>query len=315
MRLITETLANNFFQYSNGDYVDLIQVIERIFSTIFPMLVIVLAGFLYAKKKPTSMSVVNHLNIDVFIPMLIFSVLAAKSFELASLKNLALGATIVILGSGIIILPLCRYLKVAPKTFIPPMMFNNSGNLGLPLLVLAFGDQALNAAVVLFIVEMFLHFTLGIYILDRKTSPLTAFKLPMIIATFAGLAFSSLGLAIPEIAQVPLDMMSKVCIPLMLFALGVRMIDINFATWKVGVWGAILAPASGLVIAIPLQYVLELSAQHFAYLVIFSALPPALLNYMLAEKYQQQANQVASIVLIGNIGSLLIMPLVLYMVL
>ena len=293
---------------------ELLEVVERIFATLFPMLVIVLAGYLYALKKPTNMAVVNHLNIDVFIPALIFSVLASKSFELAALQDLALASAIVILGSGILLLPLCRLLKVEAKTFIPPMMFSNTGNLGLPLLILAFGEQALNAAVVLFIVEMFLHFTLGIYILDRKTNPISVLKLPMIIATIAGLGFSSLSIEVPAVAKIPLDMMGQVCIPLMLFALGVRMIDINLSTWKVGVWGAILAPASGLLIAIPLQNLMQLSSQHFAYLIIFAALPPALLNYMIAEKYQQQPEQVASIVLIGNIGSLAIMPIVLYFV-
>jgi predicted permease len=294
--------------------VELIQVAERIFATLFPMLVIVLAGYLYALKKPTNMAVVNHLNIDIFIPVLIFSVLASKSFELNALKDLALASAIVILGSGILLLPLCRFLNVQAKTFIPPMMFSNTGNLGLPLLVLAFGEQALNAAVILFIVEMFLHFTLGIYILDRKTNPISVLKLPMIIATIAGLSFSSLSIEIPTVVKIPLDMMGQVCIPLMLFALGVRMIDINFSTWKVGVWGAILAPLSGLLVALPLQNIMQLSAEHFAFLLIFSALPPALLNYMIAEKYQQQPDQVASIVLIGNIGSLAIMPVVLYFV-
>ncbi|MFT5705992.1 MAG: putative permease [Oceanospirillaceae bacterium] len=301
--------------YQKRTFVEFTVIAGRIFATIFPMVVIVCLGYLYARKKPTNMAIVNNLNIDVFIPVLIFSVLSAKSFEILSLQSLAYASAIVVIGSGVILYPLCKFLKVDAKTFIPPMMFNNSGNLGLPLLLLAFGENALNAAVVLFIVEMFLHFTLGIYILDRKMNPLKALKLPMILATFAGLLFSSFNIQLPEIMKVPLDMMGKICIPLMLFALGVRMIDIDFSTWKVGLWGAVLAPASGILIAIPIGSILQLSTEHFAYLIVFAALPPALLNYMIAEKYQQQPAQVASIVLIGNISSLAIMPLVLYFVL
>jgi len=290
-------------------------IAERIFTTIFPMLMIVTIGYFYARKKPMNMGVVNSLNIDVFIPVLIFSVLSAKSFELAPLKNLAIGAIIIIIGSGIILLPLCKVLKVEPKTFIPPMMFSNSGNLGLPLLLLAFGDSALNAAIVLFIVETGLHFSLGLYILDRKTSPLTVLRLPLILATLAGLAFSSFNIELSETIKTPLKMMGDVSIPLMLFALGVRMIDIDFSTWKVGMWGTILAPVSGIIIALALQPLLSLSKEHFAYLIIFAALPPALLNYMVAEKYNQQPGQVASIVLIGNVGSLIVLPITLYYVL
>jgi len=295
--------------------VELSIIVERIFATIFPMLMIVTIGFVYARRKPTNMSVANSLNIDVFIPILIFSVLSAKSFAFGALQDLAMAAVIIIIGSGVLLYPVCKLLKVEVKTFLPPMMFSNSGNLGLPLLLLAFGEAALNAAVVLFIVEMFLHFTLGIYILDRKTNPLNALKLPMILATLAGLAFSSFNIAIPENVSTSLDMMAKVCVPLMLFSLGVRMIDIDFSSWKVGIWGAILAPVSGVLVALLIQPFFNLSSEHFAYLIVFSALPPALLNYMVAEKYNQQPEQVASIVLIGNIGSLLVLPIALYFVL
>lgn len=294
---------------------DLTQILTRIFATIVPMVIIVSIGFLYAKKKPTNMGGANQITIDVFIPILIFSVLSAKSFELAALQSLAYSAAIVVIGSGIVLYPFCRLLKVETKTFIPPMMFSNTGNLGIPILLLAFGESALNAAVVLFIVEMFLHFTIGIYILDRKTNPISVLRLPMIGATLAGLLFSTFNIEMNESVNVTLEMMGKVCVPLMLFSLGVRMIDVDFSSWKIGLWGTILAPASGVLIAIPVQFIFNLSAEHFAYLIVFAALPPALLNYMVAEKYNQQPEKVASIVLIGNMGSIIILPIALYFVL
>ncbi|MGB1479474.1 MAG: hypothetical protein ACPG9R_16995, partial [Marinobacter salsuginis] len=91
------------------------------------------------------------------VPMLVFAVLADQQAPLQEYARLALAATVVVLGSGIVLYPLAKVLKLNLKTFLPPMMFNNSGNMGIPLLVLAFGDEALPAAIVLFIVEMLLH--------------------------------------------------------------------------------------------------------------------------------------------------------------
>jgi predicted permease len=71
---------------------------------------------------------------------------------------------------------------------------------------------------------------------------------------------------------------------------------------------------SGIAIALAIPFILPIEGEHLAYLIIFAALPPALLNYMVAEKYNQQPGQVASIVLIGNIGSLVILPVALYFV-
>lgn len=289
-------------------------LIERIFLTIFPLLAIVCVGYFYARKRQTDMSVANKINMDIFTPALIFSVMSAESFDLPSYSTLAIGALIVVIGSGLLIWPFCRLLKVQPKTFLPPMMFSNSGNLGIPLIVLAFGEAALPAAVVLFLVENVLHFTLGLYMLDNRTNILRMLRIPMIMATVAGLVWSSLGLALYPALRTFVDMLGQIAIPLMLFALGVRMTSIDFSNWRVGVAGAILAPVSGILIALALQPFLQLEPVQFAYLILFGALPPAVLNYMVSERYNQEPHLVASIVLIGNVGSLAIIPIVLFFI-
>lgn len=290
-------------------------LLTKIFTTVFPLVTIVSIGFLYAKRINTSMDMANKINIDVFIPALIFSVISAKSFDLMQFQNLAIAAAVIVLGSGLLVYPICRWLNINPKTFLPPIMFSNTGNLGLPLMVLAFGEQALPAAVVLFIIENGLHFTVGLYILDHKTNPFAVLKMPMIAATLLGLVVSLLHIEIPTIILTPIDMLGQISIPLMLFALGVRMTQVDFSGWKIGILGALLTPLSGIVIALAIQPLLQLPDTQFAYLMLFSALPPAVLNYMVSERYQQEPQKVASVVLIGNMAALIIIPCVLFFVL
>ncbi|MFC3851398.1 AEC family transporter [Salinispirillum marinum] len=292
-----------------------LSLFERIFFTVFPLVIIVGVGFIYARRRPTDMAMANQVNIDVFVPALIFSVMSSESFDLPTYSTLALGAMVVVLGSGLLLWPLCRWLGVQPKTFLPPMMFNNSGNLGIPLMVLAFGEAALPAAVVMFLVENVLHFSVGAYIMDHKTKLFRMLRMPMIAATLAGLVWSVWQLPLPTPVKTAVDMLGQIAIPLMLFALGVRMTTIDFTHWKIGAWGALLAPVSGILIALLLQPFLQLDATQFGYLVLFGALPPAVLNYMIAERYQQEPHLVASIVLTGNIGSLLVIPVVLAFIL
>ncbi|MBV1787039.1 AEC family transporter [Marinobacterium sp. D7] len=292
-----------------------LQLIERIFQTVVPLVAIVGLGYIYARRSHVDMSVANRINMDLFCPALIFSVMSAKSFDLVTHIDLAIGALLVVLGSGLLVWPLCRLIGVAPKTFVPPMMFNNSGNLGIPLVVLAFGEYALPAAVVMFLVENLLHFTVGMYIMDHRTHPMTLARNPMILATVAGLIWSLFKLPLPMVVHTPIDMLGKIAIPLMLFALGVRMTSIDFSNWKPGLWGSFLAPLSGLLIAIPVTFALGLDQQQTAYLILFGALPPAVLNYMVSERYNQEPQQVASIVLISNMASLAIIPLTLAFIL
>jgi predicted permease len=93
------------------------------------------------------------------------------------------------------------------------------------------------------------------------------------------------------------------------------MTSVDFRQWKLGVISGLLCPLSGVIIAVVWQYSVGLSAENFGYLLVFACLPPAVLNYMVAELYQQEPHKVASIVLIGNLMSLAIIPCVLFYVL
>ncbi len=187
--------------------------------------------------------------------------------------------------------------------------------MGLPLIVLAFGEAALPAAVILFAMSNLLHFLLGQQLITQRWSPRAVATNPMIIATVLGVGFSLLAIEIPEALRLPIHLLGQIAIPLMLFSLGVRMLTIDFRDWQIGSLGALLCPLTGLVIAIPYTLLVPLDGDQVAILLLFSALPPAVLNFMVAERYHQEPQRVASIVLIGNFASIGVIPLVLWFVL
>ena len=86
---------------------------------------------------------------------------------------------------------------------------------------------------------------------------------------------------------------------------------IDFQHWKIGLWAAIVAPVSGLLAAIAAIWLLNLGHQNASYLLLFASLPPAVMNFIIAEKYQQEPQKVAAMVLIANMASLVMIPLVL----
>lgn len=286
-------------------------MIGNIIGTLLPVFLIAGAGAAYGRFRTPDIRSLNTLNMELFVPLLVFAVLADRQAPLADYAWLASAAVAVVLGSGVVLWPVARWLGLDIKTFLPPMMFNNSGNMGVPLLVLAFGEEALPAAVVVFIIEMLLHFSVGLYMLDPRTSLRRLLRMPIVAASLAGLAVNVSGMPLPDWLLEAMNMLGGVCIPLMLFALGVRLLDIDFSDWRTGLLGALLCPLSGLVIALPLIVLLPLNSLQAAVLLVFGALPPAVLNYLVAEQYRLSPHKVASIVLIGNLGSLVVMPLTL----
>ncbi len=290
-------------------------MIYQIFSIIFPVVAIVLVGYFYATKFQPNMETANTINMNIFLPALMFSVLSKESFHIQNYQLLAISGVIVILGSGILAWIIAKALNINIKTFVPPMMFNNTGNIGLPLAVLAFGEIALGAAVVLFAIEMLLHFTFGAYILSKNTNFMSIFRSPILIATLAGLSVNIIEFELWLPITQMIDLLGQAAIPLLLFTLGTRLIGINFGDWKLGVLGSFLCPLLGLIVALAAIQFIELEHLHYQQLILFSVLPPAVLNHMMAEKYKQQPETVASIVMIGNIGSLIVLPMALYYVL
>jgi hypothetical protein len=77
----------------------------------------------------------------------------------------------------------------------------------------------------------------------------------------------------------------------------------------------LLRPLAGMAIAAGVIQLLGLQGREAAMLLVFGALPPAVLNFLFAERYRQEPERVASIVLIGNLAALLFLPLALALVL
>ncbi len=290
-------------------------MLQQIFNIVFPIFFIALVGYLYGRRHAPDMAAVNRLNMDIFTPALIFDVLVGRDFDILAFGPLALAGLVVVLGSGLLTWPLARLLGYRVRTFVPPMMFSNSGNMGLPLMLFAFGEKALPAAVVLFMVENLLHFSVGTRMVNSRASLLGLFKVPILIASLVGLVFSLTGSSLPVALARPIEMVGQIAIPLMLFSLGVRLTSIDFRDWRMGLVGAIACPLSGILIALVLQPLLSLETLQFQLLLLFGALPPAVLNFIVAERYGQEPHRVASIVMLGNLGSLVVIPLTLAFVL
>lgn len=297
------------------------QVFQRILGIILPVFIIIALGYGYARLRGNSvksdMAAVNRVTIGMLSPLLVFTALAAKEFDLAHNSMLILAGVLISLGSGLIAWPLARIFGYDVRSFVPPMMYNNCGNMGLPLAVLAFGTAALSAAVALFMACNLVYFSVGIKIIEsgrKQHTPVWKFLTnPMMIAMMVGMLFAIVHISLPTPLMQALKMLGDASIPIMLFALGVRMLDVNLKGWHIGLIGAIVCPVAGLLVAWLLDGVLALTPNQRGQMYLFAALPPAVFCFMVAEQYQQEPDKVASIVLLGNLAALAFVPAGLWM--
>ena len=287
----------------------------RIVEILFPLFAITALGYLVGRRMKPDLSQANKLNMDVFVPALVFAALANKAFDISAFLPLVVAVSLIVVGSGLVAWALARALGMQPKTLVPPIMFNNCGNLGLPLAVLTFGETALAPMVVMFMVSNLVHFSFGAWLLDHRVRLLTVWKVPSVLATFLGLGVSLNHFEVWPPLLIAIRMLGEIAIPLMLFGLGVRLADSRISAIGIGVFGALARPLIGLALAWAVLQLVELPAREQALLLVFGALPPAVLNFMFAERYQQEPGKVASMVLIGNLAAVVFLPLALALVL
>ncbi len=290
-------------------------LITRIFTVLFPIFTIVMIGYLYARFRSVNIAIINRFTLEVFSPALLFGILADHAFNIIEYQSLVLATILMVFGTGLIALLLTRWLGINPKTLIPSMMFVNAGNMGISVALFAFGELGLSVATLFFIVVTTLNFTLGIAIVDRNASWFNLLKLPLFQAIIAGLVVSLTPITIPILLLTPIKMLGACAIPMMLLSLGARLNEIDFTYWKIGLLGAILRPISGALMFLLVRPWFTLTPLQADGLLIFAVLPPAVVNYVIAEQYQQEPPKVAAIVMLGNLMSFISLPIALAFIL
>ncbi|HEY9097189.1 MAG TPA: AEC family transporter [Hydrogenophaga sp.] len=286
-------------------------LLSRIADVIIPVFFIVGVGYAYARRHAPDLATFNRIALDVLAPLLVYSALAAKDFQIGEHGRLLVGGTVLILGSGLLALPLARLTGAQPRTLVPVVMFNNCGNMGLPLALLAFGQAHFGAAVALFSVSNLLHFSLGARITSHSARSRDLLLSPLMVATLLGFVSAVTDVRPPPVLLSGMRLLGDALLPMMLFALGTRLIQLSRSGLAMGMLGALARPLIGLAIGIPLAWALELEGEARGQLLLFAALPPAVIQYMLAEKYHQEPDKVGAMIMLGNALAVVFVPLAL----
>lgn len=283
----------------------------QIAQVIVPVFLIVGIGWGYGRHARPDLTVFNRLTLDVLTPLLVYTALAAREFHLREHVELLAAAVAVMLASGVVAWGVARAARVSPRSLVPVVMFSNSGNMGLPLALLAFGPEYFGAAVALFSVANLLHFSLGARITSAHASTRDLLLSPLMISSALGFASALTGWRPPDMLFAGMKLLGDAMLPLMLFSLGVRLTTLRRDDIPRGLLGAFARPLIGLAVALPLAWAFGLEGNARAQLILFAALPPAVMQFLLAERYRQEPERVAAMILLGNALGVAFVPLAL----
>jgi predicted permease len=274
-----------------------------------PIFLIAWLGYAYSRRFRPDLGGANKLIVDLALPILIFSSLASKSFEPLSAATFTLASVALVVLSGLLAWPLARFSGAGVKAFVPCVMFTNVGPIGIPLIALAYGAESLPLSIVLLVVSNILHFTLGAIVMSGRVDWRLVYANPLLWATLMGLWVSHLQWEIPTPVHTALTMVGQVLVPMMLLSLGSRLASSQLQDVRVGVNASVLTLAIRLAAVFFVLQLLPLNRTESGAMILFACLPPAVFNFLLADKFHIEPEKVASTVVTGHVLSMLFLPL------
>ena len=287
-------------------------LILTVLEIVAPVFLLAGIGFAWVKLGfEYRLQFVTRLSMTLAVPCLIFTALVNTTLDPAALTALTLASLVAYAGVIVVVLGLVWALRLNQRTFSAPLIFGNTGNLGLPLALFAFGEVGLEYAVVVFAVMAILSFTFGIWLIAGAGSFGKVLKEPLVWATVLGAFFLWQGWALPTFIDNTLGLIGQMAIPLMLITLGVAVARLSPS----GIGRAIVLSAVKLAICVGCAWLaadyFALEKAAFGILVLQVATPVAVTSYMLAEKYGADAQSVAGLVVVSTLMSIGALPLLL----
>lgn len=286
------------------------ELISGLAAVVAPVFLLSAAGYFWEKRGYSfDQTLVTHLMTRIAAPCLVFSTFANARISFAE-TGLMAEATLVCLCLFALVASLgLRLTGMSQKVYLPSLVFPNIGNLGLPICKFAFGERGLALAMVYFAVTTNGQFTIGPAIASGKFQLGAMARTPLIYAMAAALILSGLGVTVPRWVANTAELAGAMAVPLMLMSLGVALANMQAphlgrSTAMAAVRLA-LGTAGGWAVA-TLMFHDDSMAK--GVVILQSAMPVAVFNYLFAAIYRNRPDEVAGMVLVSTLMAMLWLP-------
>lgn len=288
------------------------QIFLTVLEVVAPVFLLAAVGFVWVKLGfEYRIEFVTRLAMNLSLPCLIFVALMQSDIAPEALTLLSIAS---IVAYGIVTLACFVWVKLGhmeTRTYLAPLVFGNTGNLGLPLAYFAFGDEGLGYAVVVFAIMAIYSFTAGVWIVAGGGSLTKVFKEPLVAGTVLGGVFLWQGWETPTFLTNTLDLIGQMAIPMMLITLGVAVARLKPQGFARALWISLVKVVICVLSAWAAGVYFNLAPIPLAVLILQIATPIAVTSYLLAAKYNADAESVAGLVVVSTLLSVGYIPLIL----
>ena len=288
----------------------------QIFEITAPVFLLAFAGWVWARLgRPFDLEFVTRLSLTFSLPCLVFATLVEAEVDPALFRDVALASLAAYVALAAVLWAGLRLARLSIPVWLAPMVFGNTGNVGLPVALFAYGQEGLALAMVVFVVMAVLSFSVGVWVVAGVGRPGEAFRQPLVYASLLGALFSVADWDVPSWALNSLSLAGQIAIPLMLLTLGVSIARLSPRDLGLPVVLSVAKLAACALAALGAAELMRIEGVARAALVLQLIMPAAVTNYLLAARYGRDPDAVAGLVVVSTLVSLAAIPVALALLL
>lgn len=281
-------------------------------NDVLPIFIVAAVGFAVARVLKADVRTLSRITFNALSPCLVFHLLVTSSLSASDFIRMTALAVLVIVGIGLVArlvtLPL-RLDRALTSAFLIVVMFSNSGNYGLPVVLFAFGRDALAHATVYFVANAVATYTLGVFLASagRRSIGQAArgvLRVPAVWGVVAAGTVVGLGIPMPPAVMRPVELLSGAALPTMILVLGMQL---ERSAWPDRPALVALAGALSLVVtpllAVGAAQLLGLTGVARQAAIVQSGMPSAVLTTILALEFDVEPSFVTACVMLSTLAS------------
>ncbi|MBT89325.1 MAG: hypothetical protein CMN79_02375 [Spirochaetales bacterium] len=284
----------------------------RVFEVILPVMLVVLTGYLFGRITKVNLKSINLFIMYISTPCLIFASLTEGRVTFNDTSTIVLVGSILVLISILLSFSIIKATKRDLSVYLNPIVFPNTANLGLPIVLFAFGGRAFDYAIMFTTVIFFLQCTIGIFVINGATKIKEVLKSPLVYAVILPILLNKTGIEIDTGINSSIKLLGTTCIPLMMFSLGHKLSETKILDFKEDLAVGALRITLGVVLSLSICKLLNIDNFLAQVMIVQYSMPAAVFNFILADRYNKSPEKVASIVFASTIISIPVIPIILY---
>ncbi|WP_434986466.1 AEC family transporter [Vreelandella zhaodongensis] len=287
-------------------------MLAELFAVMAPVLAGAGLGYLWVRLgHPYPVDFITRLVFNIGTPALVLASLSGANIDVGTFGRTMLATSLVILAMGAASFGVAKLLGRHWRVLLAPMMYPNTGNMGLPVVLYAFGSAGFAYGITVMVTVTLFQFTLGAVLNSSENPMRTLLKTPTVYAIVLSMALLLTDTSLPPWLANTVDLMSGFTVPLMLITLGVSLASIQVKSLRSGLGFSLVRTPLAAAAAWLIAGWLGLPPLAQGILVLQMCMPVAVFNYLFAQRAQREPAYVASLVFCSTILSLFYLPVLL----